>query len=266
MSQEADRVLPASHVTLAVAWHRQQVSGFPWYARLVITNNTPGLLLDVPIPNERRDQGLIGLRLVRASDNQPLSDVQPWATHDEPTRYTSIHLPAYASQQTLVDLSTQVPATLAPGDYIATVSYAAGPSLARRTAADAAPVSLMAPSDEQLMRRGVLMPHRQTRASWLAAFDEPTPRGVRGWDLPPSDPFAWPALASLAMEAPAEFAALPHTAFQGLPDELGPFVQLLFIEWLQLNGQAARAAEEAQNLTFRAPGLARDVAALMEAG
>lgn len=262
MSQQVDRVVAASHVTLAAVWHRQQVSGFPWYARLVITSNAPGLLLGVPIPNERRDQGLVGLRLFRASDNELVSDVQAWATHDEPTRYTSLDLAPYASQQTLVDLSHAVPATLAPGDYIAVVSYSAGSSPSRKTSATADPVSFIVPTQEQLMRRSVLMPHRQTRGSWLAAFDEPTPRGVRGWDLSPSDPFAWPALHSLATDAPVDFAALPHTVFQGFPEALGPFVQLLFIEWLQLNGQAAHAAEEARNLRFHAPGLAVDLEAL----
>jgi hypothetical protein len=244
---------------LVVDWQLEQVLGFPWYAALTIAADGPEeAFRGLALPTERGHHGVLGLALARG--NEVLLDTPPRALHRAPLRHATFDLAPGCARRTLVDLSPLVPAALGAGEYRAVVRYSGGPSQEATSSGRA--VIFRAPSAEQLARRARVAERRTQHGSWMAAFDDPPHPSVRGWRLPPNDPFAWPALAALAADDPNTFATLDAATFTGFTTALAPSVELLFLRWLIANRDRPRAREQARALAFHHPGLVPEVEAL----
>ncbi|WP_437320408.1 hypothetical protein [Sorangium sp. So ce385] len=234
---------------------RRYVLGFPLHVAITLCADRPETCIRrLPRPSWAGNAGAIGVRLARAGTGEEVVRAEP-----SPVALPEHGTPVFrlcpgACRRMLIDVSSYLPAGLAPGNYTLAVVYAGPPD---RVESAPVPIELAAPSAEEQRELLRLAPAVARAGSWGRWTILPPEGGapVTG-RAAPGDPLRFNRILRTLMYGPESLCDVDPAVLDALDGVYAPEAHALRAELHAARGDATRLAEKAQLIRTTYPGLA----------
>ncbi|WP_437878246.1 hypothetical protein [Sorangium sp. So ce513] len=234
---------------------RRHVLGFPLHVAITVCADRPATCIRrLPRPSWAGNAGAIGVRLARADTGEEVVRIEP-----SPIVIRELGTPVFfldpgECRRMLIDVSSFLPARLAPGPHALTIVYAAPPD---RVESQPAPIELAAPGPEEQEELRRLAPELARAGSWGRWTSLPPQDGAPVTRrIERGDPLRFNRVLRYLMYGPESLCDVDPALLDVLDGVYAPEAHALRAELHAARGDAARLAEQAAIIRSRYPGLA----------
>ncbi|WP_437310429.1 hypothetical protein [Sorangium sp. So ce388] len=234
---------------------RRYVLGFPLHVALTVCADRPGACIRrLPRASWAGSAGAIGVRLARADTGEEVVWIEPSGIVVRELGTPVFRLCPGVCRRMLVDVSSFLPAGIAPGHHALAVVYAGPPD---RVESPPAPIELAAPSPEQQRELQRLAPEIARAGSWGRWTSLPPEGGepVAG-RVERDDPLRFNRILRFLMYGLESLCDVDPALLDVLDGVYEPEAHALRAELHAARGDTARLAEQAELIRARYPGLA----------
>ncbi|KYF64764.1 hypothetical protein BE11_48865 [Sorangium cellulosum] len=252
---EGDPAGPPGLALRSLDHDRRYVLGFPLHVAITMCADQPGTCIRrLPRPSWAGNAGAIGIHLARAGTGEVVVRTEP-----SPIVLPELGTPVFllkpgACRRMLIDVSSYLPAGLAPGQYTLVIVYVGPPD---RVESPPAPIELAAPGPEEQRELQRLAPELARAGSWGRWTSLPPDGGAPVADrVEPGDPLRFNWILRYLMYGPDSLCDVDPALLDVLDGVYAPEAHALRAELHAARGDAARFAEQAELIRTRYPGLA----------